>query len=40
MPNDPTTQTKKSLHSSEIISRLYLIEREQKESDSTIKKMG
>ena len=38
MPNDPTTQTKKSLHSSEIISRLYLIEREQKESDSTIKK--
>ena len=38
MPNDPTTQTKKPSHSSEIITRLYLIEREQKENDITIKK--
>ena len=38
MPNDPTTQTKMPSHSSEIITRLYLIEREQKENDITIKK--
>ena len=37
MPNEPT-QPKKTIHASEIIARLYIIERDQKETDINIKK--
>ena len=38
MPNNDNTDKKPTMHASEIMRRLYLIERDQKETDITVKK--